>query len=72
VKNLLNIRLNTELTYPATVLICDITGRTVYNTSINASQTGELQIDVSAITAGLFQLIIQKGNETYTSRFVKL
>lgn len=72
VKDLLNIRLNTVLTSPAAVIICDITGRNVYNAAVSANQTGELQINVSDLNAGIFQLIIQKGQETYTSRFVKL
>ena len=71
VVDILNIRLKNVIN-PATVIICDMTGRKVYNASINPDQVGEMQIPVSDLTDGIYQLIIKQGNETYTSRFVKL
>ena len=72
VKDILNLRLDKIIASPATVYICDITGRIVYDASINMTKAGDLQIPVSDLTSGIFQLIIKQGQETYTSRFVKL
>jgi len=71
VMDILNIRLKAAHNLPATALICDMTGRKVYNASINQNQ-GEIQIPVSNLNTGIYQLIIKQGQETYTSRFVKL
>jgi hypothetical protein len=72
VVDILNILLKNVITSPATIIICDMTGRTVYNASINQNQIGEIQVPVSDLTNGIYQLIIKQGNETYTSRFVRL
>jgi hypothetical protein len=71
VVDILNIRLKNAIN-PATVIICDMTGRKVYNASINLDQVGEMQIPVSDLTNGIYQLIIKQGKEFYTSRFVRL
>ncbi len=72
VSDRLNLRLNSINTSPVTIIICDITGHNVYNTSTNPNQEGEIQIPVSDLNTGIFQLIIIQELKTYTSRFVKL
>lgn len=72
VKDILNIRLDKIIASTITVYIYDISGRKVYDASVNMTKAVELQICVSDLTSGIFQLIIKQGQETYTSRFVKL
>lgn len=68
----LNLRLNSIYTSPVTIIICDISGRNVYNATTNPNQEDEIQIPVSDLNTGIFQLIIIQELKTYTSRFVKL
>jgi len=70
--NRLNLRLRNAITSPTTIIICDMTGRTVYNSSTSPNQEGEIQIPVSNLNTGIYQLIIKQGKETYTSRFFRL
>jgi hypothetical protein len=68
----LNLRMKNFNASPVTIIIWDMTGRSMYNASISPNEEGEIQIPVSDLNTGIYQLIFKQGQETYTSRFVKL
>ena len=68
----LTIRLSNNATSIAEISICDINGRIVYQNAQNPNQSGELQVPVSELKNGVYQLVIRQGEEVTSSRFVKL
>ncbi|MFA6949581.1 MAG: T9SS type A sorting domain-containing protein [Lentimicrobiaceae bacterium] len=71
VKDRLNIRLQNYPTLPITVLFCNMSGRIMNEVYISSNHIGEMQIPVSFLTSGIYQLIIINGKETYTTRLLK-
>jgi hypothetical protein len=71
-KDYLTIRLLNNFTSVAEISICDINGRVVYQSAHNPNQTGELQVPVSALNGGVYQVLIRQGEGVTSSRFVKL
>lgn len=71
-KDYLTIRLRNNFTSLAEISICDINGRIVYQSAQNPNQTGELQVPVSAIKSGVYQVVIRQGEGVTSARLVKL
>lgn len=72
VKDYLTIRLLNNFTSLADISICDINGRIVYQSAQNPNQTGELQVPVSALKGGVYQVVIRQSKGVTGARFVKL
>lgn len=71
-KDYLTIRLLNNFTSLADISICDINGRIVYQSAQNPNQTGELQVPVSALKGGVYQVLIRQGEGVTSARLVKL
>ncbi|MDY0026768.1 MAG: T9SS type A sorting domain-containing protein [Lentimicrobium sp.] len=71
-KDYLTIRLLNNFTSLAEISISDINGRIVYQSAHNPNQTGELQVPVSALNGGVYQVVIRQGEGVSNTRFVKL
>lgn len=68
----LTIRLEKNLNSLAEISICDINGRIVYQNAQNPNQSGELQVPVSELKNGIYQVVIRQGEGVSNTRFVKL
>lgn len=68
----LTIRLEKKLNSLAEISICDINGRIVYQTAQNSNQTGEVQVPVTELKNGIYQVVIRQGEGVSNTRFVKL
>ena len=71
-KDYLTIRLTSNATSIAEISICDINGRIVYQATQNPNQSGELQVPVSELENGVYQVVIRQGEGVTSSRFVKM
>lgn len=71
-KDYLTIHLSSNAISIAEISICDINGRIVYQAIQNPNQSGELQVPVSELKNGVYQLVIRQGEGVTSSRFVKL
>ena len=65
----LNIKWQETATETGAVTISDITGREIYKTTINMTEgTGVNQIDLSALTNGLYIISVKSGDINYNSK----
>jgi hypothetical protein len=62
------IQIRNELSSDANLIITDITGKLIIKSQLSKLNN---QIDLSNIVNGLYLLIIQTENQTYTTKIIK-
>ena len=66
----LNITWAAQSTGNGTVTISDVSGRTVYKSSIEMGAANQARLDISTLKAGVYMISIQSGNGYYCSKLV--
>ncbi len=65
----LNIQWNTIASETGAVTVSDVTGRDVYNTTMNMTQgTGVKQVDLSGLTNGVYIVSVKSNSVNYTNK----
>ena len=70
VMSVMNVQLKNNFTGSAEITITDVLGKTVQRRSVNINN-GDMGIDVSGFTNGVYMIEVIAGSQKFASRFVK-
>jgi len=69
VNTFITVQFSEEIKKPINVLIHDILGKVILDTSKNPTQS--FNVDMASYSSGIYLLNLQSGNKTFTARLIK-